>query len=159
MVAWVFLNGFSVFSEKKIFPIDDAKITVALESVEIFQGPKILEEKHFKLKSVAKLLKVNKKIITPTKGIESLDDHSSIEHNEFDMPLDLSLPFKSAETSDYLIEKKWDHQNEDADLFDNKRKKKSRALELDGGLLMSPEPEMEKRKTVDGAGIVINIKP
>jgi len=82
-----------------------------------------------------------------------------IERNEFDMPLDLSVPFKSAENSDYQIEHKELNQGNEADLFDLKIKKKPRSLELGGGLLMSPEPEAEKRKTVDGAGIVINLKP
>lgn len=34
---------------------------------------------------------------------------------------------------------------------------KSRAVELSGHLIMSPEPEVEKSKSTDGAGIVINL--
>ena len=53
-------------------------------------------------------------------------------------------------------------KNEDDQLnefFDPKPKKRRRSLELDGNFLMSPEPEVERKKTVDGAGISINVKP
>ena len=43
--------------------------------------------------------------------------------------------------------------------FESRPKKQQRSLELNGNFLMSPEPEAERRKTVDGAGISINVKP
>ena len=105
-------------------------------------------------------MKVNPKIITPAKGTESLaKDNTVIERSEFDKPLDLSLPFTSIETSDYKAEKKAKSQTEADDFFALKTKKKPRSLELEGDFLMSPEPEVEKQKTVDGAGVVINLRP
>jgi hypothetical protein len=155
-ISWFLLSGF----EGKAVSIDNLKTAVSVESFESEQSQKILEKKHLKEKNASKILKVNPKIITPEKGTESLGtDNLIIERNEFDMPLDLSVPFKSAENSDYQIEQKELNQGGAADLFDLKTKKKPRSLELGGGLLMSPEPEAEKRKTVDGAGIVINLKP
>ena len=155
-ISWFFLSGF----EGKAVSVDTLKTAVSVESFESEQSQKILEKKLLKAKKAPKIIKLNPKIITPQKGTVSLGvDNATIERNEFDMPLDLSLPFKNAENSDYQIEQKMGGQLEETDLFELKTKKKPRSLELNGGFLMSPEPEVEKRKTVDGAGIVINIKP
>ncbi len=155
-ISWFFLSGF----EGKAVSVDMLKTAVSVESFEYEQSQKILEKKLLKAKKASKIIKLNPKIITPEKGTESLAaDNMIIERNEFDMPLDLSVPFTSAESSDYQIQQKGSGQVDEVDLFELKTKKKPRALELNGGLLMSPEPEVEKRKTVDGAGIVINIKP
>ena len=72
-------------------------------------------------------------------------------------PPDLSVPFKGFENGDH--EKNWAEPIETISIFPTDSQKKPRPLELNGGLLMSPEPQAEKRKTIDGAGIVINIKP
>ena len=81
-----------------------------------------------------------------------------IEPDELYKPLDLSVPFTDQDSLDSLKEQSLG-QTPALNLFDNKTKKPSRPLELKGGFLMSPEPEMEKKKTVDGAGISINVKP
>ena len=79
------------------------------------------------------------------------------DRNELESPLDLSVPFKGFENND--LEKKWAEPIETISIFPTDSQKNPRPLELNGGLLMSPEPQAEKRKTIDGAGIVINIKP
>ncbi len=81
-----------------------------------------------------------------------------IEPDELYKPLDLSVPFTDQDSVDSLKDPSLG-QTPAINLFDNKTKKPSRPLELKGGFLMSPEPEMEKKKTVDGAGISINVKP
>lgn len=80
-----------------------------------------------------------------------------IEPDSLYKPLDLSLPFADDGLESY--QDKDLGQTSGLDLFENKHKKPHRPLELKGGFLMSPEPEMEKKKTVDGAGISINLKP
>jgi len=72
-------------------------------------------------------------------------------------PLDLSIPFKANEKFD--LEKKWLIPHEALNVFAVDPNKKARSLELNGDLLMSPDPQPEKRKSVDGAGIIINLKP
>ncbi len=106
----------------------------------------ILQPINKKPKSKAKTKSV---IITPP---------IQIEPDTLYKPLDLSVPFTD---EDGLESYKGQQlgQIPRVDLFDNKTKKPPRSLELNGGFLMSPEPEMEKRKTVDGAGISINVKP
>ena len=82
-----------------------------------------------------------------------------LNRNEFEKPLDLSVPFKNSENADLKIEQKSTAQSRVTNIFAPETKKKPRPLELDGDFLMSPEPEAEKQKSVDGAGIVIKLKP
>ena len=69
------------------------------------------------------------------------------------------MPFNEQDSFDLLTDKKKNGQNQTSDYFDTKTKAKPRALELNGNFITSPEPEIEKKKTVDGAGISINVKP
>ena len=87
------------------------------------------------------------------------DEHNPVNYNELEKPLDLSVPFNNTENADLKIEQKSATQNRVNNIFAPETKKKPRPLELDGDFLMSPEPEAEKRKSVDGAGIVIKLKP
>ncbi len=50
-------------------------------------------------------------------------------------------------------------QNLGTDLFVKPSVRRPGFLQLKGGWLMSQEPEPEKRKSVDGAGISINLRP
>ncbi|MEF3075355.1 hypothetical protein V2P20_09980 [Methylobacter sp. Wu1] len=72
---------------------------------------------------------------------------------EFQKPLDLSIPFKMADSAAQKIGQNAARQ----DLF--AARKKQRALELNGGAVMTHDPEGEKQQTVDGAGIVFSLKP
>lgn len=113
------------------------------------------------LKSENSLISVNEKTKTPTTKkplVKSLDNRVD-DSQELQKPLDLSLPFQDAESTRMKTGQGMDTDNQEANLFAPANKKKTRPLQLKGDLLMSPEPEMEKQKSVDGAGIVINLKP
>jgi hypothetical protein len=44
-------------------------------------------------------------------------------------------------------------------IFSPRPKNRNRAVRLDGTVIMTPEQEVEKLKTFDGAGIAIHVKP
>ncbi|MDD2723682.1 MAG: hypothetical protein PHH59_06635 [Methylovulum sp.] len=74
-------------------------------------------------------------------------------------PLDLSIPFKNPDFGKpALVGTKHSPQDEFDGLFTAKPQKTAPPFQLKGGWIISPEPEIEKQKSVDGAGIVINIK-
>ena len=111
-------------------------------------------EKRQEKKADENVVKVrSKKIIR----VEAGSKQKPFIHSELDTPLDLSVPFKATEKFD--LEKKWLIPHETLDVFAVDPNKKARSLELNGDLLMSPDPQPEKRKSVDGAGISINLKP
>lgn len=72
---------------------------------------------------------------------------------EFQKPLDLSIPLEMTESA----AQKSGQNTAGQDLF--AARKKQRALELNGGAVMTHDPEGEKQQTVDGAGIVFSLKP
>ncbi len=74
-------------------------------------------------------------------------------------PLDLSIPYTDVDRSDRITELDTETSIQTANIFAGENKKKTRPVQIDGKLLMSPEPEIEKQKSADGAGIVINLKP
>ena len=82
------------------------------------------------------------------------------DDTELQKTLDLSIPFKikTSENTWLKTEQNKISQREAANLFATEKQKKSGLLDLDGQMLMSQEPEMDKRKSFDGAGIVINLK-
>jgi len=79
---------------------------------------------------------------------------------ELQRPLDLTIPFKDAKDAEESGQAGDGAPQGAADvLFAPKPKKTERPVQLKGGWLMSPEPEEEKKKSVDGAGIIIDLKP
>ncbi|MDD5322697.1 MAG: hypothetical protein PHD43_19210 [Methylococcales bacterium] len=88
-----------------------------------------------------------------------VDKSNTSEYSELQKPLDLSIPYKDPENADLKIKQNTPAKSPETNIFATETIKKSQPLQLNGGLLMSPEPEAEKRKSIDGAGIVINIKP
>ncbi len=72
-------------------------------------------------------------------------------------PLNLSIPFKASDSNVLKAEQPRDAV-ESSTIFAKENKKRQGPLDLNGQMLMSQEPEMDKRKSVDGAGIVINLK-
>jgi hypothetical protein len=66
-------------------------------------------------------------------------------------PLDLSIPFEVGENAGQKSKSNAASQ----DLFSTK---KQRTLELSGSAVMTQEVEGEKQPSVDGAGIVLNLK-
>lgn len=93
------------------------------------------------------------------KSKKVVDKNNATEYGELQKPLDLSIPYKDSENADLKIKQNVPAPSPETNIFAPETKKKSRPLQVDGDLLMSTEPEAEKRKSVDGAGIVINIKP
>jgi hypothetical protein len=71
--------------------------------------------------------------------------------------LNLSIPFNDSENIDLKTEQN-SIVGESSNIFAAEHKRKPQPLMLDGQMLMSQEPEMDKRKSLDGAGIVINLK-
>jgi hypothetical protein len=166
-VSWVFLSGLGKPVDNDMSAMENQKTAVELKSVETENTRKLLETKletkQLQAKSNVKSVKANpqktKQTIIKATDAGVAGENNSIKRNEFEKPLDLSIQFDDAENADLKIEQKPAAQNGATNIFTPETKKKPRPLELNGGLLMSPEPEAEKRKSVDGAGIVINLKP
>lgn len=99
---------------------------------------------------------------TATKPVKEKSAAVTPQSEEQTKPLDLSVPFKETnglEPNTTVSKLDKNKQPQEGGLFaKDSNKKPESALQLNGGWLMSPEPEVEKRKSVDGAGIVINVK-
>ncbi|MGZ5045127.1 MAG: hypothetical protein ACXV8P_10080 [Methylobacter sp.] len=85
-------------------------------------------------------------------------ENSTVEEAELQKPLDLSMSFEDSESAGLTIEQNKAAQKESLNIFPSEKKKKTLPLYLDGQMLMSQEPEVDKQKSVDGAEIVINLK-
>jgi hypothetical protein len=78
---------------------------------------------------------------------------------ELQKPLDLSIPFIDSENADLKIEPDTQASALPVNIFASAGRTEPHPLQVNGGLVMSAEPEAEKRKSIDGAGIVFNLKP
>ena len=141
--VWLFLSGFNDLVEKDSLVLQGQDETVKSNFYEIGQAQ--VTKKILKVKADVKIK-------------ESVDD-VSIKATGIEKILDLSIPFSNSKDVDSLIELQRIGQKQSPDYFDTKTKKEARHIELDGDFLMSPEPQGEKLKSVDGAGLVINLKP
>lgn len=82
---------------------------------------------------------------------------SPVIDKEQQKSLDLSLSIDDLEKN--ALNKQIDHAFETApESIFAIQKKPPRSLTLDGQILMSQEPEADKKKSMDGAGISINLK-
>lgn len=72
--------------------------------------------------------------------------------------LDLSLPNLPLQFTVSIPQQDLLLQKADKGLFANPDRKPQDPLQIKGGWIMSQEPEPEKRKSVDGASISINLK-
>jgi hypothetical protein len=84
--------------------------------------------------------------------------NSAAEAIELQRTLDLSIPFNDSENAWLTVEQNRIAQAEAANMFAAEKKNKPGSIDLDGQMLMSQEPETDKRKSLDGAAIVINLK-
>ena len=150
--AWLFLSGFNDLVEKDSLVLQGQDVTVKSNFYEI--GQTQVTKKNLKVKAKSNHLKVKADV----KIKESVDD-ASIKGTGIEKILDLSIPFSNSKDANSLIELQSVGQRKSLDFFDTKTKKEARHIELDGDFLMSPEPQGEKLKSVDGAGLVINLKP
>lgn len=80
------------------------------------------------------------------------------EAAELQKSLDLTIPFKDSGNAWQKTEQNRVSQVEPSNMFAIEKKKKRRPVDLNGQMLMSQEPEVDKQKSLDGAGIVINLK-
>lgn len=160
-VSWVFLCGFNNSVDNDRLSEETQKTEAELKSIETeYNNQKLLETKQVKktVKPVkATPQRTNNTTINATDADVAEDNHPF--NNALEKPLDLSIPFKTTENAGLKVEQQSTAQSRETNIFAPEPKKKPRSLELDGDFLMSPEPEAEKQKSVDGAGIVIKLKP
>jgi|APCry1669189733_1035249.scaffolds.fasta_scaffold34143_2 hypothetical protein len=149
IITWFCLSGLTILPNNEVDLADKHG-----EAISIFPSIEVSSEQLQEKKLNENIVKVRSKKRIRAKAVNQKE---SIIRNELDHPLDLSIPFKSTEKLD--VDKKWLIPHQALDVFAVDPNKKARSLELNGDLLMSPDPQPEKRKSVDGAGIVINIKP
>jgi hypothetical protein len=161
-VSWVFLSGINKIVDNDMSTEESQKTEVELKSIETENNTRKLLETE-QAKGSVKPVKANpqkaKHTTINATDTDVADGNNPNKSNEFEKPLDLSVPFKSSENADLKNEQKSTAQSRETNIFAPETKKKPRPLELDGDFLMSPEPEAEKQKSVDGAGIVIKLKP
>jgi hypothetical protein len=81
------------------------------------------------------------------------DKNSAIEPHK---PLDLTMPFKTGQDTDVKRPMNGLQEKSGSSLFDNGNKQT--AVQVKGQFVMSQEPEVDKRKSADGAGISINLR-
>jgi len=158
-VSWVFLSGFNKPVDNTMIVVETQKTERELQATETENIKKTLDTDPVKVKNNTLSVKINPQKITLATDTTSTDKDNASQHNEFEKPLDLSVPFNTSESTDGSNIQKEVTQSLVTNIFAPETKKKRQPLELKGGFLMSPEPELEKRKSVDGAGIVINLKP
>ena len=152
-VSWIFLSGVSTPVKDEVLATEKQKVTIELKSIETENTRKLLENKQINtVKSIPQKTK-----ITPIKkqNTRTAYNKNHPTSNEPEKPLDLSVPFKDSGKTEQTSAV----QNTETTIFASETKKKPRSLELDGQFLLSPEPEVEKQKSVDGAGLVIRLKP
>ncbi|MCX7082805.1 MAG: hypothetical protein NT008_05540 [Methylococcales bacterium] len=149
IIAWFSLSGLKSLTDNEADAANKQNLTISPISNVVESSEKRQEKK-----ADENVVKVrSKKIIR----VEAGSKQKLFIHSEIDTPLDLSVPFKATEKFD--LEKKWLIPHKTLDVFAVDPNKKARSLELNGDLLMSPDPQPEKRKSLDGAGITINLKP
>ena len=161
-VSWIFLCGLNTSFDNALAAEETHKTAIELKSVEANTSLNVLETKPLNAKinlKAAKALPQKSNPATINIADARVDgENNTVKSNEFEKPLDLSVPFKNSENADLKDAQKSTTQNLVANTLASETKKKPGPLELNGRFLMSPEPEVEKRKSVDGAGIVINLK-
>lgn len=97
--------------------------------------------------------------ITNKSSTESIEAIQKATDNELKQPLDLSIPFKAPSNNKPSFGDSNHKPKEGTEgLFVRKSPKKESPFQLKGHFISSPEPEIEKHKSVDGAGIIFNIK-
>lgn len=84
-----------------------------------------------------------------------VEDPPTVEVIPPSKPLDLTIPIDK----NSLFTNQNQSTPNKAPNFVEKEKNKQQTLQLDGRVLMSQELEAEKRRTMDGAGIVLKVVP
>ena len=162
-VSWVFLSGLTLPVDNDVSTDETRKTELELKAIETENNTRKLPETKQgnakgRVKPVKTKLQKAQQTIIKTTDSGSADGNRPIKGDELEKPLDLSLPYVDSENAELKREQKPAAQSGVSNIFSPETKKKVRSLELDGDFLMSPEPEAEKLKSVDGAGIVIKLK-
>jgi hypothetical protein len=163
-VLWFFPGVFNEASGNDISNSDTQKTETQLKLIETknnnLKTPETIPVKAKKhtVSVITSPQKANQNTINAADS-SAAKENNPIERDEFDKPLDLSIPFKGLENSSLKPEKRSAGQIRGTNIFASDTKNKSRPLELDGDLLMTPYPEAGRQQSVDGAGIVIKLKP
>lgn len=147
-----FLLGITVYAEDET-PALEKQNSNGL-SKQIPPKTKTSKSKKSKAKST-----VTKQETKAKSGQTESTDGDIQDEDELQKPLDLSIPFQSVEDVGLKNEQSQTAQSRVPNLFAAENKKKQRPLKLDGGVLMSQEPEAEKQRSLDGAGIRLNVNP
>lgn len=163
-VLWVFLSGFNKPVVNLMSGLETQKTEVELKLIDTENNShKALEAKQVKTKGVGVSDNTSppkrKQTINKATDTGDVSENNPRERDEFEKPLDLTVPFKGSENSLLKMEKKSTAQSRVTNIFAADSKNKSRPLELDGDFVMTPYPESGKQQSVDGAGIVIKLKP
>jgi hypothetical protein len=103
----------------------------------------------------------SKEIPNKSKLKKAINKHSVPSANEdavLQKTLDLTIPFRASENAWLKTEQSRVASGESLTMFTSGKKKRPRSIDLNGQMLMSQEPEVDKQKSLDGAGIVFTLK-
>jgi hypothetical protein len=141
---------------------ENRKTTLEPGSYPAEQARQLREAKQLKARSEIKPDKANPQASTQKTSNEIhadiAGDGKSIKPGEFDIPLDLTVPYKAFENPDLIMEQKPEVPSQVTNIFAPDTVKKPSQIEIEGDILEVPLQEAEKIKSVDGAGIVIKLK-
>lgn len=139
----VLLTGFEKPGDNNASPAEKQAVLIKVKEVQSKSKDSPVKPKHKKTKNEHSVPGVKK---------------DATEDAELQKYLDLSIPFKISENTGLKTEQNRLVPGESLNMFASEKEKKPRPLYLDSQMLMSQEPEADKRKSLDGAGIVINLK-
>ncbi len=142
-VSFFLLTGFDKSAVNTLLPSEKQATSNELKEVQPKSKDNLIKPKKKKTKNKPKAVPV------PTTLNEAPEPQK---------PLDLSMPFKESESAPLTTESNRANRKESLNMFASEKKKLPRSLNLDGQMLMSQEPEGDKQKSLDGAGIIINLK-
>jgi len=158
-VIWFLLSGFNKPADIDMSALETRKTEVELKLIEAENSNrKGLQTSQVKEKE--NIMAVNASPQKTTiKAIDgsSTDLKNATKGDDFEVPLDLSVSYKESENTDIQNEQKSSTQSRVTNIFATDAKIKPRSLELKGDFLMTPEPQAEKLKSLDGAGIIIKL--
>jgi hypothetical protein len=85
-----------------------------------------------------------------------VDKNPGTENAQQHKPLDLAVPFKVPQDADAKRPINGLQEKTDSSLFENRNKQA--AVQVKGQFVMSQDPEADKKKSADGAGLTINLR-
>jgi len=138
-ISFVFLSGFERFGANNELLTEKKAASVNVKKVQFNSKERPVTPKH-------------------KKAVNTHSVPNANENAELQKTLDLTIPFKTSENAWLKIEQNKMPQLETSNMFTTEKQKKPRSVGLDGQMLMSQEPEADKQKSLDGAGIVITLK-